>query len=374
MKSKKLFFIPAAAVLCLLMAGCGSTAVDLNDYLEVEFNGYNSSGTVEYSVDVESMIEDNPKAFGLDGDYSDYDVSDLAYDIEDKFSVEPDKDEKLSNGDTVTFSWKKTKTESLEKIFPIKIKAADNKIEVYDLDEAEEFDPFEKVSVLFEGTAPNGKAKLDASGVLSGLSYTIDNYEKLKNGDKVTVKVTDSYGKDPSEMLLSEYGKIPTSLEKKYTVEGLTSYAAKLDDIPKETLEKICAQTEDSVRSDSTGWHKSFKLDNMEFVGYYFLYAKDGFEPEVFNSVICVYKVNTTVNIDDKDNKDSYYTFGKCDNITILPDGVCSVDLSSIRLANHRTDSIKKNYEYKGYSDLDSMFNDVITSASSDHTYESTVK
>ena len=112
----------------------------------------------------------------------------------------------------------------------------------------------------------------------------------------------------------------------------------------------------------------------MEFVGYYFLYAKDGFEPEVFNSVICVYKVNTTVNIDDKDNKDSYYTFGKCDNITILPDGVCSVDLSSIRIANHRTNSIKKNYEYKGYSDLDSMFNDVITSASSDHTYESTVK
>ncbi len=374
MKSKKLFFIPAAAVLCLLMVGCGSTAVDLNDYLEVEFNGYNSSGTVEYSVDVESMIEDNPKAFGLDGDYSDYDVSDIAYDIEDKFSVEPDKDEQLSNGDTVTFSWKKTKTESLEKQFPIKIKAADNKIEVYDLDEAEEFDPFEKVNVLFEGTAPGGKAKLDASGVLSGLVYTIDDYEKLKNGDKVTVKITDSYGKDPSEMLLSEYGKIPTSLEKEYTVEGLTSYAAKLDDIPKETLEKMRAQTEDSVRSDSTGWHKSFKFDNMEFVGYYFLYAKDGFEPKIFNSVICVYKVNTTVTIDDKDNKDSYYTFGKYDNITILPDGVCSVDLSSIWLTNHRTDSIKKNYEYKGYSDLDSMFNDVITSASSDHTYESTIK
>ncbi len=389
---KKFIMASALIVLCLSFAGCGKKTVDLNDYLEVDFNGYNTAGKVSYSVDVENLIDDNPEAFGLDDDYNEYDVLELVYNIETKISVEPDKEEELSNGDKITFSWKKTKIDSLEKKYPIKIKAADNKMEVYDLDDAEEYDPFEKINVLFEGTAPNGRAKLDNSKGLSGLNYSMDVYEGLKNGDKVTVEIKDSYGNDPTEFLLTEHGKIPTSLTKEFTVEGLTSYVTKLDDIPKDTMGKMLSQAEDSIKARAQSWKEGNSLDSLELQGYHFLTEKEGFSADPHNYLFLVFKANTTVKgylenteKDARDseqlNKDSYYTFFCFEDITLLPDGVCSVDLSGGKRCGN---DIKSDYgyyswgyferwSYEGYKDLDSLFNKCVTEKLDKYTYESTV-
>ena len=76
-----------------------------------------------------------------------------------------------------------------------------------------------------------------------------------------------------------------------------------------------------------------------------------------------------------------YYTFYRYSDIVIMPDGTCSVDLSSGKITDNRIESdygywnwFAVFYTFDGYKDLDSMFNDCITKKVDKYDYETTVK
>ncbi len=130
-------------------------------------------------------------------------------------------------------------------------------------------------------------------------------------------------------------------------------------------------------------------MDNLEYMGYYFVYAKEDFSPSFFNRIHCVYKVSTTVTGQKPGEKGSdnvgneeYYTFFMLDDIKILPDGICSFDLSSGRITANITNSGygyndgwgSSYYTYTGYPDLDSMFSKCVTERIDTYNYETTVE
>ena len=383
-----------AAVLlssCFALTGCGKTSIDLNQYLTLTSSGYDTVGTAGYTIDYEKMITDDPKAFGLDGNYSEMDFYSVEMALENALSGSLDKDSDLSNGDTVTFHWDMTDTSSLEEKYPVRLKYADATLTVSDLEEAELVDPFDGVAVTFEGVAPNGTLLINSTNaVVSGLRYEGDKTTGLKNGDTVKITASASYGADLNEYLMQS-GKVANKTEQEYTVEGLSSYVAAIDEIPEDMQDKMKKQAEDTIQANCAGWAEGNSLKNMEFLGYYFLSQKEGFEQSPPNEIYCVYKITATVTGLYRQGDGSaeetaditYYTFYRYANIMLLPDETCSVDLSAGEFCGNGFESdygkdsgwgFVNWYSFTGYPDLDSMFNDCVTKKIDKYSYETTVK
>ena len=227
---KKWHVILAAALAMGTMTaltGCGSTEVDLNQYVSLECEGYDSAGTATYTIDWEGLVDDNRKAFDLDEDASKKSVKRVVRKLEDEISGELDETENLSNGDTVTFQWDKIDTDKLEERYPVKLSYSDVKLEVKGLDEPEDFNPFDYLTVSYEGEAPHGYVYLETdSDIPYYVSFEADQSDNLSNGDKIKVTVASYMDEDLEEECLASGLKL-TETEKTYTVEGLESYVQK---------------------------------------------------------------------------------------------------------------------------------------------------
>ena len=374
--------------LCTVLTGCGRTKINLNDYLTVKYDGYETVGTASSSFDMEKMISENPSAFGLKGEISEMELLGVEMMLDDTINGSLDKTSGLSNGDTITYHWEIAGENSLKEKYSVNFVHEDNSYTVEGLEQAEEFDPFGGISVTFSGIAPFGKVSIDENAEAPYLIYDIDKTSGLKNGD--TIKVTVN-----GLEMCSQFGKIPTAEEKEYTVEGLTSYAATLDEIPDDMKEKMQNQAHDSFISYSAeltnipDWQGTIVVSEPEFLGYYFLTGKEGFTPSPYNDLYLVYKYTVNINAlkkggsssDKVQGDETYYFYYRYSDIQNLPDGTCSVDLSSGKLCEKSSESeygyvnfISVFFRFKGYLDIDSLFNENVTSHIEQYNYENTVK
>ena len=243
--------------------------------------------------------------------------------------------------------------------------------------EVQMIDPFEGVVVTYSGMAP--KATAAVSGGNNNVMYEINPKSNLSNGDKVTV--TASLRPGVTTLGLSE-------TTKDYTVEGLAGYAVKAADISADIMGKMQSQSEDLITAKTAGYLEGASLKDKKLLGYYFLSPKEGFSTNTNNTIYFVYKLTSTLEIQEK--VDGTTTEGVVDavsyiyctfkNITIMPDGTCSVDLSAGTLYSNsfNTDYVQKSgwskWSLPGYKDLDTMFNDVVAKNIANYTYENTVK
>lgn len=384
---KKMAFSLGLMSCAIAFTGCGATEINLNDYLDVTYSGYDSAGVATSEFDIDKMIKDNSEAFGIKGDVTDSELLKIEADLDDVIDGSLDKTTDLSNGDSVSYKWNVSMTDKLKEKYKVEFVSEDKEFKVDSLDAVEEFDPFENLEVTFSGIAPNGSAKISGSiEEVPSLYFKADKTSELKNGDIITITL-DSY-EDDIESYCLEYGKVPTELEKEVTVEGLSSYVSKIDEIPEDMQEKMKQQAVDSFNANAAGWAEGNSLENAEFIGYYFLSPKEGFYTSYDNLLYCVYKITanitgcTSENTDEQQTaQEEYYTFYRYSDIMILDDGTCSVNLSDGRMTNNRIESNYgavnfwfSSYYFYGYWDLDSMFNECVTQEISDYNYESTVQ
>lgn len=296
-------FIPLAAMLALTMTGCGRTSINLNDYVTISYNGYDTVGTASYTFDKEAIIMDNPEAFGMSSgiDWQAFQADYLLYDC---ISGSLDKTTGLCNGDTITFHWDTVDTKKLEENYKIKLSYSDISESISGLETAETFDPFASIGVVFEGTAPNGTVKIqkDASA-LSGLNYVPDKNDGLSNGDEITITLHAAYGDSVEDYCMSQ-GKIPSVTEKKFTVSGLSSYAMHLEEIPQESLEKMDNQAQETFQANvAKKWKDSSSLKGISLIGNYLLYPKGSvLNNHTHNYLYFVYKI-------DAENMESHEIF-----------------------------------------------------------------
>lgn len=385
MKKQIISIALAAVTVSVVLTACGRRSFDVTKTMEVKFKGSDGYGECELENEY-GWISDVQDYYSKAKSVSSEQIEQIEYALEMVVDYNIEPNENLSNGDTVTIT---PKIDSMTEEYAFDLVGEPVTVTVEGLDKVEEFDPFDGVKVTFDGVAPNGTVTI--SSEQDDISFSADKSAGLSNGDKVTVTAEPRSGMSD---YASEHGKVFSKTENEYTVDGLASYAAKLDDIPDETKDKMKSQANDSILASVATWAEGNSLKSSEFLGYFFLAPKEGFSTSKNNILYCVYKNTATVTgvkegADSKTpvekGEETYYTYCRFDDIMILPDGTCSVNLSGVQMPERYSYSVKSKYgkyswgsvnfyTYTGYADLDSMFNDCVTKNIAEYTYEKTVE
>lgn len=290
--------VVALAIVMICIVNHMGKKVDLNDYITVSFEGYDTCGTAKVDFDTEAFKEKYQNKVKADDDmpvwtaslYGDTPIERLATTC--SLSNHLDKQNNLANGNTITLKWS-IDAEDIKNKYGLTVKAEEKSYTVEGLQAIETFDPFEGVEVNFSGVSPYGQVEV-AYPEGNGLDYSIDNNGNLKNGEKVTVTV--SYGWSNEENYIEQYGKKPNVMSKKYTVEGLDEYISDYAEIPDELKSKMKKEAEDIIVADAAkNYDAANKLGDIAYVGYAFCAPKDDAENfNVNNCAVMIYKGTVT--------------------------------------------------------------------------------
>ncbi len=375
MKSKFIATGIIAASMLTIMSGCGRTDINMNDYLTISYEGYDTIGTASYSIDVEKLISDNYEAFGIEeGD--ELEALAVFEDIDDLISGELDKKENLTNGDKITFKWDDSNKEDIEDDFKVRLTFEDKTATIDSLEKAQKINPFDYFQLSFEGTAPNGCAVKTVDEKLPvNIFFELDKDSNLNIGDKIKVTASSSGNADDFAAECLRNGYIITETEKEYTVEGIAKYAMAIADIPKESYDKLDSHGKDMLKADSADWDTPESFKKCTLIGNYMLTPKADVSSASGNEIMFIYQID----VENGDTKFSYYDYVKYRNIILLADGTCSFDLSAAETPDVGFFGGDENFKkddlfYPGYEDLDSLFNNHVTKYIDQFDYESTIK
>ena len=368
--NKKLIGIAAAAVVVLVVIIAvfmnARKTINLNDYVTVEFGGYDTVGTASVTIDEDALgqkIQEVGKVPELSDEMaiweglSPSDVFEIimAYFGSDFIDADVTPADGLSNGDKVTVNI--SYSEQIGKELGVKFKAKEETIEVKGLEEAEAIDPFADVTVEYEGFAPALRVNISnnsSNEYLSGLTYTTDIADGLRPGDTFTVTV------DADEESAFSHGYILTETSKEYTCEGCNFYVEDIADIQDGTLNKLKKDAEDIVDAAYADAVDSLSNNGLNFVGYCV------YSPKTLNSVTwygngiwLIYKT-TVSHVEGKFEPTEIYLTVRFKNLIEYADGSQVYDEGEFLRGS-------SNIEYgffssvKGDTDSDRMYSDLVT-------------
>lgn len=415
------------------LTGCATT-VNLNDYVTIDISGYNTVGRASATFDEEKFIEDYGDKIKFDiaklekylpeyaeayNTYSvakgygtvEYDEDDIKDFVEniiecsngaeallDGFGLDYNLDKRtgLSNGDKVTLKWfdnsynsdyeeykdvydtfSKEYCNFIEKIFNINLKYSNKSATVSGLEEVSLFDPFSALTVKFTGISPNGYVEYDvdsnvaeAGSVYYHLADDVNN-GNLSVGDVITIKA-EYYNSE--ESFASQYGKVLSSTEKQYTVDGLGQYVSTASQIDDTTLERMKSQCQDAYSAKTvSNFDENEAFTSLDYIGNYVLFKKTSSSYNV-NKVYLVYKANISV----KGTAFTYYTYYEFSDLVLNADGSITVDLMDYnRPSNYFDTEVSdgwwSSYRYYGFDSLDSLYTKAIQSEAEYYTIETNV-
>ena len=369
--------VVVVAIVALVVVKNQKKKVNINDYISVEYNGYETAGTAYVDFDEtgfsEAVIKAQGKKLKNVKSLDDLDWSDLTdlmgssnWDLIDSitFDVKPDSD--LSNGDvvTVTASW----NEDYEKKAGVKILSKEQEFTVEGLEEVKEVDPFEDIEVTFSGTPPyvypNWTNNSD-DDYLRYLWFNFEDYDSLDVGDTVTLTV------DESEENALANGYKFTQTSKEYTVSGVDSYVTSAADISADNLDSMKNEATDALDAYFANNNSYIGNSGFSYEGSYYLVAKNS---DTWGDTNVLYLVfSTTVTSAENAFEPTVVYFPvKYTNIMALSDG--SQNFNTYGDIEGYTD-----LEYddgwdnvEGYADGARMFNDLVVTQKVDYTYEVT--
>ena len=296
--------------------------------VKVDFTGYDESGNLIYNSDeIASLVEEAVyKKAGLDKDQAKALTKDdpVAYSMlaqDRKLSLklmkaesmlktihyEFNKTNNLKNGEEVTFTITTSSKNS-------PIKAEKKAFKVQNLKEYEKVSAenlLKEVTVTFSGFNGYGTVSFGNSIKNYFQLNSSNSYSNLKNGDKITLTVNDSYIKT-----LKESGKIIDNKNVDITVSGLKE----IKDI--KNFEDLIKKNDDYVKSE----HKNDSYDTytIESQGSYMRINVNNYDKGSI-SLVTIYKVTKT---DSKDNKSVNYKYYGY-SAYLLKDGNLDIDTAS---------------------------------------------
>ena len=360
--SKKTWGIIGACValvlVLLIVIALHKPTVNLNDYLKVTYGGYDGGGVAYTEIDWNSMKEDfenkisYKRGMAQTGGMTPIDII-MEY---TNANIEG-KNEKLSNGDKVSYTWKVDK-DAIAKLIKCKIKYSDGSKKVSGLKEMEWFDPFKNLKVTFSGVEPNGEADIEYNGdMLSEYDFTCDKTSGLKNGDKIKISLTEDAG-----YYVDQYNKAPSVLEKEYKVKNLGKYLSKIKEVDTDGMNSARAKAQKSISDMVDYWSEDVTLDKVSYAGDYLQVAKDS-DDYTKNYYGVIYQINAHIQPDGGQRKDvvSYYSM-KFENVIVGGDGKCEIDLDeydvpyddfSVEVTSG--DLSSGSYSFDGYQTLEEL-------------------
>lgn len=171
-----------------------------------------------------------------------------------------------------------------------------------------EVDPFERLDVVFMGTAPNATVEFNyARPADYPMSYhfAFEPEDNLRNGDVVRMYITD----ENAEQIANDNGYTLTSTEKEYVVEGVDYYVESLDQITDELREQMNESAKQFIENNI---RNGITLENYEYIGSYLLSkVKD-----VNGDLNCVYNIYQ-INASCPSGEVTYYCYTKYSYVEI---------------------------------------------------------
>lgn len=406
--------VPVAVAAVVVVGGVliatHKPTVNLNKYITLSAEGYNSIGTLDVEFDTDKLEKDYGKKIAKNfqkamknHEEDTYGLSNLAGSLYEGGETSlfvtycadgsADKTCNLSNGDVVTYTWdgvnEQTKKEA-EEMFGVKIKCSDVTYKVSGLTAVNTFDAFDGVEVEFNGISPDGSATvntLPTAEAAKGLYYTLDEQYNLANGDTVTVTVHSN--RDDFSDCIEKYGAIPAATEKTYTVEGLNEYVTDSDGLTDSVLVSLQNQAEDVLNAYiAKSWDSEcVTLKGMSYLGYYILTPKNKDNYGVYQDVIILpYQVTSHNHFEDDkgqvyDADVSYYWYIAFRNVSKDADGNIAGGLDDYYTANASFDVKtglddgwwEKYWSYDGYQTLDELYSNAVTRNVEDYNHQDNV-
>ena len=386
----------------IISAVFAKPTINLNKYLTVSFDGYNTVGNALVNFDYEKFEQNYGKKLNKKSgkntigfhSFFDKNTSSESNDVDSVtntflsncVSGSLDKSDGLSNGDVVVYTWECDDEYALE-TYGFILKYKDIEYTVKGLTEAETFDPFKGIEVLFSGIAPDGTAEITGEPTEDAakyLYYKLDNYTNLSENDTVTAYVTTYDDDDPVEYCIENYGMIPSPLTKEYKVEGLDSYVTSISDISSDSLQEMQNQAEDVYRANAAkNWEDDAELDSFTYLGSYLLTKKSSGYEGTNNVFYLVYdaKVHNVYSDEDEtfDEYNDVYWYICYYNLLVKKDGTTTVDTSYYQTPDDEfmVDSGissgwwgTRSWYYSGYKTLDELYKNVVVAYSESYNHE----
>ena len=147
----------------MLLTGCGSSSVNLNDYVVITDEGYDGYGTISVKLDYEKLIEDHEDKLtdkNIDSSIFGVKTPKLAaafvFEAQKPYELSYEESDTLKNGDKIEFTWETNENaiETLKGILEVNIKYSKFTYTVKDLEALTEFDPFENIDYLLLSGCP----------------------------------------------------------------------------------------------------------------------------------------------------------------------------------------------------------------------------
>lgn len=376
--NKKLIAVIAAAVcvvaVVLIVIATHKKTINLNDYVNVVFSGYDGYGTAYIDFDYESFYSDMESSMKNTGSSSsgNYTLSDLiedAVDYSGYYAVfegidwELDKTDSLYNGDSVTVSFEFDNDAA--KKYGIKFKGDDTEYTVSGLEAIREIDPFEDVEVSFSGTSPNVYVSVTNNSSDEALSYVYfyaDPSSGVSKGDTITV-----YADVDEEDFIELYGCRLTATSKEYMCDSVDTYITDGNDVGEDILEDMKAQTEDTIEEYFADYSDYISVSDLEYVGYYFLSAKDPGTWYSQNIIYIVYSGKVKSLEEDGFDKTTVYFPVEFTDLIQYADGTDYVDLYYTSIEGDTDLEFGWWNSVDGYESQSEMKNALVTSQKSSY-------
>ncbi len=325
--------------------------VDLSELYHIEIEGYDGYATaqlVQDDWDTNTVFENEEQA-AL--------VSTLQGTL--------DKTEDIKNGDviTATFTYDETYAEQVG----VRFQNASFSVTAEGLETADVIDPFENVSLSYEGVSPAGTVTI-TGGNEDLFYYSIaDDRRYFANGDTVTIQV--SY--DESDV--QQAGGIVLESTKEYTVEGLPEYITEKEQLTTQInsliAESTAAKLTDSLRSNSFSiiyeinspdysYLANVSIEDMALQDTYIASRKEVQDWGTYNTIFHLYSMNVTLSQNGNQETFPMYALVSVRNAVVESDG-------SLRTI----DSSDVSFYFSSYfsSDREALYSDEIGSLASSY-------
>lgn len=379
--------VVAVSLLTLILASIFKPTIRLNNYVKVEFQGFDGYGTATVSIDREKFAADYGKTLTKLYDMQEENAP-MAVDMFCNSYVDCylDNAEKLSNGNTVTCQWN-CQDQALLQRFGYKLKYKSLSFTVENLQAPTTFDPFANITVKFEGMAPNGTARIeynkDATNEYN-LNYSIDKNQDLNTGDTVTVTCYTYNDDDLTRYMTQQYGLVPVATEKTYTVSGLSRYVSSLSDISGDALKSMQEVAENYCKESFTAEGEA--LSGTSYLGAYLLNDEKDDDYWFNNQLYLVYELSIqndyTGDSETFSQLTKVYWYISYKNLTVSDSGELTVELTNYSTPRNRVTVNSgistgwfstKTWNYYGYASVNELYEAEIKNAAEKYTLDSTV-
>lgn len=284
----------AAAIVAIVLVNKAKAdkarTINVKDYIEVEFEGYDTYGTATASVDYYEFLADALEAQGYDEDTTSTRAlsrtSDLYYGID----IELSKSEELAIGDEITVTVT-CDEDAVEKANVI-MKDVEFTVTVGedDLEEVREVNPFDYVEVTFSGMDGDVTARFENTAdeePMDNLYFSTIYYLSVDEEFEVEISEWDT------EYALNYYGIKYTETKKTYTVSGddIDTYLESVEELSTEMVEELVEEAEGEV---GYIWTYGYDLTDIKHYGTYVVNYSNSDDTSVYNSVYVVMTATAT--------------------------------------------------------------------------------